>query len=488
MKAASENAGHVLLIEDDRDFADSLTAILTEAGYEVTACADGAEAAKRVGDERFDVVMTDFRLPGTGGLDLVTRFREARPGRPVILMTAHANTDLAIEATKRGAFDFLLKPFDLEEVLATLEKAVRTARLTGRRVRMDSGGPAAKGEAGGESAFIGVSRPMREVFKEIGRLAPTDAGVLIVGETGTGKELVARALRQHSRRGGGPFVAVNCGALPEGLLESELFGHVRGAFTGAVTARVGRFEQANGGTLFLDEIGDMPPALQVKLLRVLQEGRIQPVGASREIAVDVRVIAATHRDLERMVREGSFREDLFYRVNAAVIRVPPLRERLEDVPALAGHFAARAAAEFEPGSVGAPVFPRAALEEFSRRPWPGNVRQLQSAVRRIVLRCAGHPVTLDAVRETLDEPAAMSVAGAAPGDGSLDEKIEALLGEAIARGNGRVLPDLVGEVERRLIAAALRRSGGHLGKVTEWLGISRVTLRKKMTDFGLSEN
>ncbi|MGD9745563.1 MAG: sigma-54-dependent transcriptional regulator [Verrucomicrobiales bacterium] len=482
MSAAVTKAGSLLVVEDDPDFAASLESILQSAGYEVRLLDDGAAAAKLAGEGGFDAVLTDFRLPGMGGLNVLDSFRAARVLRPVILMTAHSHADLAIEATKRGAFDFLIKPFDVDELLATMAKAVHAGRLRNGSVRMSEGhdDPGAKN---GVTPMLGRSRVMQQIFKDIGRIAPSNASVLILGETGTGKELVARALWQHSRRGEGPFIAVNCGALPQGLLESELFGHVRGAFTGAVTNRVGRFEQADGGTLFLDEIGDLPMALQVKLLRVLQDGAVQPLGSSRELTVDVRVIVATNQPLERLIAEQRFREDLFYRVNGAVIRLPPLRERREDIPILVRLFVGLASADL--GQASPDVSPEL-LDFLGSQPWPGNVRQLQQAIRRAVIFSNGYPLTPDLVEKALEGAAGFGTGGLAEGGGeTLDDLVAAALDRAHKSGEGRAYEELVSGVERKLISMALRRSGGHLGQVAGWLGISRVTLRKKMSELGL---
>ncbi len=472
--------GTILVVEDDEDIADSLEMILGGEGYELTLCHDGAEGRKRAEAGDFDLVLTDFRLPGMGGLDLLGALREDNPLRPVILMTAHGNTDLAIEATKRGAFDYLLKPFAIEELLDTVAKGVRAGRSMGRRVRLGESTEA------GNPSLLGNSRAMQRVYKEIGRIAATDATVLVLGETGSGKELVARAIYQHSARNEAPFVAVNCGAIPENLLESELFGHVRGAFTGATVDRVGRFEQARGGTLFLDEIGDLPLAVQVKLLRVLQERVIQPLGSNREVPVDVRIIAATHRPLAQHIEEGRFREDLYFRINSAIVQLPALRDRVEDLGTLVRHFQGEATRDF---GNGCPAFSPAVMKRLERHDWPGNVRELRNIVRQLVLRSRGFEVSAelaDAVIREIDLP------GAAAGRrGDFDAVITAPILEALelARSEEKsdVYRDLVGRLERRMIESALDLSDHHFGKVCDWLGISRVTLRKKMAEFELGK-
>lgn len=477
MKDSASRAGSILVAEDDPDIAASLEMILSGEGYLITLCGDGAEALEVADAGDHDLVLTDFRMPGLGGLELLRRLREARPQRPVILMTAHGNTDLAIEATKLGAYDYLLKPFDIAELLGTVGQAMRASRTVTRRVRL--GEPARAGQPG----LIGRCRSMQRVYKDIGRFAPTDTSVLILGETGTGKELVARALFQHSRRQGGPFIAVNCGAIPENLLESELFGHVRGAFTGATADRVGRFEQAHGGTLFLDEIGDLPLPVQVKLLRVLQDRRVQPLGGSRDVPVDVRILAATHQPLARLIAEKRFREDLYYRLNSAVISLPPLRERGEDLDELVDAFLAEAAAEL---ALPVPEMTKPARGTLARHNWPGNVRELRNVVRLAVLQSRGYPVSSEIIQGCIESDLASAAAG---GGGDFHRVIAGPVREAIEaarrEGAGRVLGDLVKAVEVQAIGRALDLAAGHLGKVSAWLGISRVTLRKKLAEHRL---
>src|SRR5438552_1863507 len=334
------SAPHILLIEDDASLAANLCDVLTEDGFKVTVCNRGNEGLRHANKDECDVVLTDLRLPGLGGLELVKQLHETQPRLPVVLMTAHGTIETAIEATKLGAYDYLQKPFEMPGLISVLHRAVEAGRLMREPVTL----PNAPVES--RTALVGTSRLMQEVCKEIGRVAAKPVTVLIRGETGTGKELIARALYQHSHRANAPFIAVNCAAIPENLLESELFGHERGAFTGADQRRIGRFEQAHRGTLFLDEIGDLSAHMQVKLLRVLQQQSFQRVGGSETVCVDVRVLAATHCALETMIREGKFREDLFHRLNVVTLHLPPLRERREDIPVLVRHFLWKYAAEF----------------------------------------------------------------------------------------------------------------------------------------------
>src|SRR6266478_250527 len=359
----------VLLIEDELTLADALQRVLEVEGYDVIAATDPAEglAAARKGD--FHVVVTDLKMPGISGMEIIKELHEIRPQLPVILMTGHHTTEAAIEAMKLGAYDYILKPPDPPEFLALIEKAVANSRLMSEQVEVGQAGFA-------KDSIVGSSRLMQNVYKEIGRVAAMPVTVLIRGETGTGKELVARAIYQHSNREKQPFIEVNCAAIPENLLESELFGHEPGAFTDAKTRRIGRFEQANLGTIFLDEIGDMRLATQVKLLRVLQNKRIQRLGGKDVIEVDVRVIAATHRNLELAIQEKQFREDLYHRLNDAVITLPPLRDKTEDIPALVSFFIQRYAADLGASDTLMPT--PEAMGYLQGQPWTGNVRELRN--------------------------------------------------------------------------------------------------------------
>ncbi|HEY5770425.1 MAG TPA: sigma-54 dependent transcriptional regulator, partial [Terrimicrobium sp.] len=332
-------SGTILVVEDDPGAAESLQHVLENEGHTVIAARTGEEGLALAGKERCDLVLTDLKLPGLSGLDLVKRLRSGRARLPIILMTAHGTTEVAIESTRHGAFDYLLKPFEMPAMLDAIQKALAATRLMFQPVEIGNA-------VVGRDAIIGNSRAMQETYKEIGRVAATPVTVLIRGETGTGKELIARAIYQHSDRAERPFIAVNCAAIPETLLESELFGHEKGAFTGADARRIGRFEQADGGTIFLDEIGDVSLSTQAKLLRVLQEKSIQRLGGRESLRIDVRILAATHRDLEAAMQEKQFREDLFFRLNVVVIAIPPLRKRPEDIPDTARYFLARYGAEF----------------------------------------------------------------------------------------------------------------------------------------------
>jgi nitrogen regulation protein NR(I) len=466
------SAGHILLIEDDASLALNLRDVLNEDRFEVTLCNRGDDGLKLAGREDYDAVLTDLRLPGLGGLDLVRQLHTAQPRLPVVLMTAHGGVDMAIEATKLGAYDYLQKPFEMPELLETLHRATEASRLMREPISFPDA-PAA-----GKTALVGVSRAMRDLCKEIGRIAAKPVTTLIRGETGTGKELIARAIYQHSLRAAAPFIAINCAAVPESLLESELFGHERGAFTGADQKRIGRFEQANKGTLFLDEIGDLPPNAQAKLLRVLQQQTFQRVGGTDPIAVNVRVIAATHRNLEAMICDGKFREDLFHRLNVVCISAPPLRERREDVPALAQHFVAKYAHEF---GLESPAISPEAMAALQANSWPGNVRELENVVRRLLLSERGFSISAAAVHATLAAKVNESDESAA----ALSAFAKALVERAQKGEINDAHAQVVAQAERAILAEAITLSEGNQAKAARWLGLSRFTLREKLKSFGL---
>ncbi len=460
----------ILIIEDDSAVAQALVKELRAEGYQADSEAKGDTGLARATEENFDLVISDLRLPGMGGLELVEQFHRAKPDVPILLMTAHGTTETAIEATKKGAFDYILKPFEMGDFLTLVSKAVSARRLLA--------GPLEMGELKlGRSAIIGRSAPMQELYKQIGRIAATPLPVLILGETGTGKEMVARAIFQYSDRSNGPFIAVNCAAVPETLLESELFGHERGAFTGAEARRIGRFEQAHGGTLFLDEIGDLTLNTQAKLLRVLQEKQIQRLGGRDLISVDVRILAATHRNLKAAIEEKLFREDLLYRINAITLTLPPLRDRSEDIPDLVKYFVSKHAAEL--GSHGA-IQPEA-LDYLKHQPWPGNVRQLQNVIREAILLARGFPVSLDHVRALLDTQKLSRELSTQ----SMAEYISGLLTAAENGQAANLHSTAVRDIERELYSQAIQRADGNQAMAARWLGVTRTTLREKLFSFGI---
>jgi DNA-binding NtrC family response regulator len=462
----------ILIIEDDASTAGSLQKVLCAEGYEVLVARRGDAGLEQAQKHSFDVVVTDLRMPGLGGLDLVAQLHVAKPKQPIILMTAHGTTETAIEATKLGACDYLLKPFEADELLDMVASAVASSRLMSEPVEM--------GEAeSGRPAIIGTSRAMQAIYKEIGRVAATPANVLIRGATGTGKELVARAIYQHSQRADKPFIAVNCAAIPNGLLESELFGHERGAFTGAQARHIGRFEQASGGTLFLDEIGDLDTNTQGKLLRVLQERYIQRLGSNEGgIPVDVRVLAATHRDLESAIKEKEFREDLFYRLSVVTITLPSLSQRAEDVPQLAKYFINRYGKEL---AVESPSVQPEALKFLQGQPWPGNVRELENVVRQALLLARPFAISLYHVQQVMTK-----IRQPVTGD---HQTHAAYIAELLARAHRGELNDayacLIAELEPELFKQAIQLAQGNQAKAARWLGVTRLKMREKLSQFGL---
>ena len=461
----------VLLIEDDRNIATGLQKVMRANGYEVAVQGRGDDGLAQALAESFDVVITDLKLPGTDGLELVRQLHQAKPKLPIILITAHGTTETAIDATKWGAFDYVPKPFEVEELLDLTAKALESSRLMSEPVEM--------GEAAStRTAIVGKSRVMQAIYKEIGRIAATPVTVLIRGDTGTGKELIARAIYQHSDRAAAPFIAINCAAIPENLLESELFGHERGSFTGADARRIGRFEQAHGGTIFLDEIGDMNAALQAKLLRVLQEKTIQRVGGKETIPVDVRIIAATHRDLEAAIRDRLFREDLFYRLNVMTITLPPLHQRADDIPDMVRYFLRRYGPE---AGVTSPSITPEAIAYLQSESWPGNVRELENTVRKALLLARDYTISFEYVKEVVAkarQPVAVSHQTHAAYVTELMDRVER--GE-IQNAFARLLTDL----EPELYSQAIHRAHGNLTKAAQWLGVTRLKMREKLKEFGL---
>jgi DNA-binding NtrC family response regulator len=456
---ATRTRGSLLVVDDESTQREMLSSILNRAGYRVAAAGDGEEALDRLGKESFDLLLTDQRMPGMDGLTLLDRTRTVRPELPVVLMTAYGSVSDAVQAMKRGASDYLTKPFEKEELLLVIERALRQRRLEDEVVSLRG----ALKERYRLGNIIGTSPGMQEVFSLVERVAHTDVPVLIQGESGTGKELIARALHENSPRATGPFVALNCAAVPEGLLESEFFGHERGAFTGAHRSHAGRFEQARGGTLFLDEIGAMRVDLQAKLLRAIQEKEIQRLGSSSTVSVDVRIVAATCDDLEEAVRRKAFRDDLYYRLNVVPIHLPPLRERREDVPLLLDHFLSAATRKFGREPLGATP---EVLDRLQDHPWPGNVRELENCVERMVVLARSSRLSLE------DLPPAVRKGPEA--------REGAAAGLDLPPGGVSLV-----ELERRLISQALRRSHGRLRPAAQLLGISYKTLQYRIRKHGL---
>jgi len=447
----------ILVVDDDPGHLTTLKTIIKSWGYAVEGVDDGSAAVARVRETPYDVILMDVRMAQMSGLEALRRIKDYNPAIPVLIMTAYSSVASAVEALKAGAYDYLTKPLDFEVLKLGIERARDHSGLK-------SENQALKAEL--RAAFdlqniIGKSRAMVALIDMIAMVAPSEATVLIAGESGTGKELIARCLHANSPRRDKPFVVVNCAAITETLLESELFGHEKGAFTGAERRREGRFMQAHQGTIFLDEVGEMPAAMQAKLLRVIQEREIQRVGGTEVLEVDVRILAATHRDLAAEVAAGRFREDLFYRLNVVALKVPPLRERQDDIPLLAGHFLTRYAERNRKTVRG---FTPRCLDLLLRHDWPGNVRELENAVERAVILMAGDYVS--------EKDLPLSIAGAG-------EALPAP-GEPAAPGGPRTLED----IEREAILATLQLTEGNKSKAAEMLGITRKTLYKKLKTYG----
>ncbi len=457
----------LLVIDDEQAIRYSFRRVFAADDIDVQTAGSAAEGLRLAREGAPDVIVLDLLLPDGNGLDVFRSLKEIDARRPVIFITAHGTTEAAIEAMKEGAFDYLVKPIDLERTTQLLWRAFDAARLM--RV------PALLPTEPAGDRIVGSSAVMQEMSKAIGRLAPQDVNVLILGESGSGKELVARALYQHSRRADKPFLAISCPAVPEGLFESELFGHEQGAFTGAHRRRIGKFEQADGGTLFLDEIGDLGPGAQAKLLRVLQEHEFERLGSNEVLRTKVRILAATNKDLEREVAEGRFRKDLYYRLKVVTIRVPSLRERHGDVAELAHYFLFRFNRELNLDLRGLAPEALAALQAYS---WPGNVRELMSVIKQAMLNAAG-PILL---AEFL--PAELHAA--APAGAAAGSDLSALVESALTERPGEAHQVVIDAVERVLLARALQRTHGHQAKASELLGLNRTTLRTRLRGLGMS--
>ncbi len=470
----SEKA-RVLIADDEPSVRFVLRETLAGAGHSVVETQTGDAALEALSAEEFEIAFFDIRMPGLSGLELLDRAKALGSRAAIVIVTAQNTFENAVEAMKRGALDYLVKPFGTADVLALVEKALRARALESelRALRREVG---LRSGPGGER-LVGRSPALLEVFKTIGRVARSDVPVLVTGESGTGKELIARAIHSSSARADGPFVAVNAAAIPRELLESELFGHERGAFTGAVEARPGRFREASGGTLFLDEIGDMPVELQSKLLRVLQSGEVTAVGGRRAERVDVRILAATHRDLDAAVAGGVFREDLLYRLRVVPIHVPPLRERREDIPPLIDHFLQRYDAEL---SSGTHALARETVGRLCAHDWPGNVRELENAIKRALVLGAGDLLTPDDF--AFLAPTARERDAAVDFESAVRAEVEAALASDAPHDLYRTL---IERVERPLLAAVLAATSGNQIRAAALLGINRNTLRKRITDLGL---
>jgi two-component system nitrogen regulation response regulator GlnG len=464
----------ILVADDDRSIRTVLGQALTRSGYQVRTTGTAATLWRWVEDGEGDLVITDVVMPDENGLDLVPRIRRVRPDLRVVVMSAQSTLTTAVKATQRGAFEYLPKPFDLNQLLAVVGRALAAPAAPVE---------AAEGEEEEKLPLVGRSAAMQEIYRTVARVTATDLTVMITGESGTGKELVARALHDYGARRAGPFVAINMAAIPRELIESELFGHERGAFTGALQRSQGRFEQANGGTLFLDEIGDMPAEAQTRLLRVLQEGEFTSVGGRTPVRVNVRIVAATHRDLRALIRQGLFREDLFYRLNVVPIRLPPLRERAEDIPALARHFLSANRQKGLP----AKTLDAAAIERLKAYRWPGNVRELENLMRRLAALYPQETISEEVIAAELAETSAGEPETPSGEPETLAQAVERHL-RAYFAGHKDGLPSpgvherIIQEVERPLIQLTLAATRGNQIRAAHVLGLNRNTLRKKIRE------
>jgi len=462
----------VLVADDDQAIRTVLSHALGRAGFDVRTTGNASTLWQWVSDGEGDLVITDVIMPDENGLDLIPRIRKIRPDLRIVVMSAHSTMLTAVKAAERGAFEYLPKPFDLNEMVNVVRRGLEAPRATTEDAVMpDEALP-----------MIGRSPAMQEVYRTLARLMNTDLTVMIVGESGTGKELVARALHDYGKWRHGPFVAINMAAIPRELIESELFGYEKGAFTGAIQRSVGRFEQAEGGTLFLDEIGDMPPEAQTRLLRVLQEGEYTTVGGRKTLRANVRIIAATHRDLRQLIRQGLFREDLYFRLNVAPMRLPPLRERVEDIPELVRHFLSKAVSEGLPLK----VIDRAAMDRLMVYRWPGNVRELENLIRRLAALYSQEVIGVEVIEAELAEASAV----VEPEGNGLSQSIEGHLKTYYAALGG-ALPTpglydrILHEMERPLITLTLQATRGNQIKAAQVLGLNRNTLRKKIRELAI---
>lgn len=493
----------LLVVDDEPSVLQLFRSAFEKHGVRVLTADTGRTGLKIASEEQPDAAVFDLMLPDWSGLDLLREVQQVDARLPVIFITAGGTSATAIDAMKLGAFDYLTKPLDIRQVRELVDRALEVRRLMSEPVMLgETDQPA--GEIG--DVMVGRGTAMQDVYKAIGRVAPKNVTVLIRGESGSGKELVARAIYQHSDRSDGPFLAVNCAAIPEALLESELFGHEKGSFTGADRRRIGKFEQCNDGTLFLDEIGDMPLALQSKMLRVLQEQSFQRVGGNETIETNVRIITATHRDLKAASEAGRFRSDLYYRLNVFEIEIPPLRDRLDDLPLLVQHFVARARVELDKGVKS--VSPET-LDELRAYPWPGNIRELQSVIKQAVLKSvgpvllpdflpefarAGHAASAESVLAEPPQPVHADTAESPPTVATTDSSVppaalsewDTFVAEQVATGSRTIYDDAVRLTEKHVISRVLRHTQGNQVQAAELLGITRTTLRNKVKQLGIT--
>lgn len=473
----------ILIVDDDEGLIHFLRRFFAKEGYDVRDCGNGQAALDLIAGEPFDLILLDYKMPGLNGLDTLREVRRSQVKTPVIIMTAYGTTDTAIEAMKLGAYDYLPKPFDRQELQRIAADALEVNRTMKELVTFPGLLARPSPPPRGMVKIVGRHRRMQEVYKLIGQIATKDVTVLITGESGTGKELVARAIYHHSNRKDAPFLTINCAAVPETLFESELFGHERGAFTGAERTHIGKFERCRDGTLFFDEIGDMPLSTQGKVLRVLQYGEFERLGGKENIRADVRIIAATNKNLEKEVEQGRFREDLYWRLKVISIDLPPLRERPQDVPLLVEYFVARFSEEYQ-----TPIrhVAEAAMAQLKSHSWPGNVRQLENCIRRAVLLSQSDVILEEHLRLECDEQAGAQAASREQLMASIDRKLAELIPDLLQMAGERTHANVIDLVERALISKVLKQCGYNQVKAARVLGTSRNTLRHRMKKFQIS--
>jgi len=460
----------VWIVDDDASIRFVLETALKRAGFSTESFANAEAAASALEYDQPTVLISDVRMPGQDGMSLLEDIVEQNPGLPVIIMTAHSDLDSAVQAFQKGAFEYLAKPFDLNEAVSLVESACRAnTRVKIKPNKMETKAP----------DIIGEAPAMQEVFRAIGKLSASSMSVLINGESGTGKELVAGALHNHSPRREKTFIALNMAAIPKDLVESELFGHEKGAFTGADSVRKGRFEQANGGTLFLDEIGDMPLDVQTRLLRVLADGEFYRVGGHQSIKVDVRIIAATHQDLEKLAKEGKFREDLFHRLNVVRLKLPPLRERSEDIEKLANFFLTRSAKELK---VDSKILSKEAAKEMMAFAWPGNVRQLENTCRWLTVMTPGQLISIEDLPNEITEQAELSESNH---ETDWQQQFQIWFEAELKQGKHNIWPDIQNKIESQIIKSALKHSNGHKQDAAHLIGWGRNTLTRKLKELNI---
>lgn len=467
----------ILIVDDDKSIRYSLKRIFEEH-YLVLTAQNGEEALALFQQNSPDLIIMDIRMPGQSGIELLKEMRSRDPKSLAILMTAYGTTETAIEAMKWGAFDYILKPFSIPKMKELVEKALSLRRMMKEEIPYTLEGE----QDAGKERIVGSSPKMQEIYKLIGQIAPSDVTVLLRGESGTGKELIARAIYHHSLRSSRPFLPVNCAAIPDTLLESELFGHERGAFTGAIFRRIGKLEQCHGGTLFLDEIGDMSLSTQAKILRVLQEKKFERLGGKETIQVDVRFIVATNKNLEEAIAKGTFREDLYYRLNVVSLHIPPLRERKEDIPALIDYFINRFNLEFKKKILG--MTPEAVKKMVSYH-WPGNVRQLENVIKRAVVLCHGEWILEDQILLELKEE--RREVGEEVKKKTFEDLLNSLFEELLRASSLHKDLDLISLLEKEIIVRALQKTNGNQVQAAKLLGINRNTLRSKMERYRLKK-